>query len=845
MKDTRHRTRLGSLFRFAARGLGLLGVLAAAVGAVITAVEVPAAFAVRSYDQLEPTVRPLLEGASGVLPQVGAWLLAAGVGVVLLWLLVELLGGLALVTGRKSAAGAGTAIQVGLAVALLVVVNAVSFRYYLRSDQTRDKRFTLAPELVEKLRKLDPNSPTTVVVLQMDKTSALEPERSDALTTAAQQKITEKVLDLVDELRELGPRFDVRVLKTKDEDYEAQRDAATAGKPELRTALDAAPENSIFFAANGRVRRLGFNQFYMLDKTASRGKPDLTGEPIRAAANLVLAPQGAAAFVDTVLAVEQTTPKVGVLTVHPLLTTKQTSDLYSSPGLRAALEKNGFEVVDVLLRRWQRGRSSPAADSYAEKELESSEKLTAAAAAQVQRFDDTARAFRNLQQFVREAPLADVNRRLARNLPRPLRDEEDRKSVLESLSEQEKGLLDLRDRQREELTEIEAKYQSLVKDDRAVENLRNPDLKAKLTRYTAECDLLVVPRLTVSDLLIPDAWVPAWLHSMNADQAEVVKAFVAAGKPVLFLLGPTTADPPVEPGYDPTPDGAEKLLQRFGIELGSTAVVFDKEVKAAAQAVGRLSEQPDPTPLRFPDPPAGKKPNPIAAAFLTSARSVDGALAVARSGGYRVVTVTPSTAARLPFAAEVLATTEKSWNESSLQPDAPPSFDPPPPDDPKRGTRDEERLGPFPVGVAVEAPVPAEWLKPTAAGTYVAAVLAAGPLPIGLPPGVAEAALTPDQFTTDDAKRPTVRVAAFGSGGLFSGKELDVGREALLLHTVNWLMKRDDALPRETVEDAKWRYPRVPLDDKQRTYWSAGAAVGLPLLAAFLGLIALMVRRLR
>lgn len=844
MKDLRHKTRFGSLFRFAVRGLGLLGIVAAVVGGVILRVERPAVYDARAFDQLEPTVRPLLLGEFGQLTQIGGFLFLGGLAAVVLWLIVELIGGLFLVTGRKSAAGARAVIQVGLAAALLVIVNALSFQYYWRTDRTRDQRFTLAPELVEQLKKLDPNSPTTVVVLQMDKTSALEPEQSDALTTAAQQKITEKVLDLVDELRELGPRFDVRVLKTKDEDYDARRDEVTAGKPELRTALDSAPENSIFFAANGRVRRLGFNQFYLLDKTASRGKADLTAEANKSAANLVLAPQGAAAFVDTVLAVEQKRPRIGVLTIHPLLTTRQTNDMYSSPGLRHALERNGFEVIDVLLRRWQRGRSNSAADSYAEKELESSEKLTAAASAQVQRLDAAARGMQSLQKFVRESTLEEVNRRLARNLPRPLRDEEDRKSVLESLASEEKSVLDLRDRQRSELVEIEAKYQTLVKDDRAVENLRNTDLKSKLTRYTDECDLLIIPRFTIPELLVPDAWVPGWLHSFNAEQEEVVRAFVTAGKPVLFVCGPTAADPPVEVGFAANPDGGEKLLQRFGIELGNSAVVFDAEAKAAAQASGRLTETPDPTPLRFPPPPAGKKPNPITAAFLASARSVDGTLNVARPGGYRIVTVTPGAAARQPFAATILTTTEKSWNEPTLQADTPPSFDPTRPDDPKKGTRDEERLGPFPVGVAVETEVPAEWVKASAVATQAQLMVAVNPLATGLPFGVGLSALTPDQLA-QSGKRPTVRIAAFGHGGLFIGKDLDVGREALLLHTVNWQLKRDDSLPREVADDAKWRFPRVPLDEKQRVYWICGTVAGVPLFIAVLGIIALMIRWLR
>ena len=112
------------------------------------------------------------------------------------------------------------------------------------------------------------------------------------------------------------------------------------------------------------------------------------------------------------------------------------------------------------------------------------------------------------------------------------------------------------------------------------------------------------------------------------------------------------------------------------------------------------------------------------------------------------------------------------------------------------------------MGVAVEAPVPAEWL------------------PAG-------------------AKPPTVRIVALGNGGLFVGKDLDPARETLLLHTLNWQLKRDDRLPEDKADAEKWRYPRVNLTPQQKSLWWAGTFLGLPLVCGYLGLLVLMLRKFR
>jgi hypothetical protein len=89
-----------------------------------------------------------------------------------------------------------------------------------------------------------------------------------------------------------------------------------------------------------------------------------------------------------------------------------------------------------------------------------------------------------------------------------------------------------------------------------------------------------------------------------------------------------------------------------------------------------------------------------------------------------------------------------------------------------------------------------------------------------------------------------------------------------MLNTCNWLLGRDDRLPRDDPKH-RWAYPRVQLEspqalwhwgsqadpadeqerDRQRRVqqelWHWGTQVGLPALFLYLGLVVLLVRRMR
>ena len=66
--------------------------------------------------------------------------------------------------------------------------------------------------------------------------------------------------------------------------------------------------------------------------------------------------------------------------------------------------------------------------------------------------------------------------------------------------------------------------------------------------------------------------------------------------------------------------------------------------------------------------------------------------------------------------------------------------------------------------------------------------------------------------------------------------------EKLFLDVCNWLLGRDDLLARESV---RWQYPRVALPASENALWQWGTRLGMPVLFVYLGLVVLMVRRLR
>src|SRR5262249_40745753 len=88
--------------------------------------------------------------------------------------------------------------------------------------------------------------------------------------------------------------------------------------------------------------------------------------------------------------------------------------------------------------------------------------------------------------------------------------------------------------------------------DRALEARRMSDLKAKLNRALADCDLLFVPRLTRRS---NGGFIPNRVHRLSDIQVECLKEFMQSGKPVLACFGPTNET--AELGLPPDTSGPD------------------------------------------------------------------------------------------------------------------------------------------------------------------------------------------------------------------------------------------------------------------------------------------------
>lgn len=858
MADARQRTTIGNLFRFATRALGLTGLLAAAVGGVLLATETPTLSPVDSIGAGTTAVwnqfQNAYAGNHGEAARYASWILGIGTIAVVGWIVIEILGALTLVTGRRTAIGANGYLQTGLAVALVLIVNYWSFSHYKRYDLTTDRKFTLPADIRDELRKI--TRPTDVIVLKQRKADTATSSTDDSLISASDRKVTEKVRDLVDLFREIGPQFRVTVLDTTDESYLDQLDAVSKDSPNLRTALETAPENSIFFHADGKVQRLSFAEFLLLDKAASQElvqRPDGTTQAKNR--NLVLIPQGIRAFADRVFKLGEKKPKVGLLIIHPFFASQsagdEEADRYTSGGLRRMLERNGFEIVDIFTRRGLgRGPGTAAGDTFAESELTALENTYSVLSARKPRLELQLMAFTKSKETVDREPLNQIAKKLEFvKFNQNFETEEDRKAASEFLAEAIKGTQERLKSNQEELDQVLPKYLEAMKNERAVEARRTTDVKLKLSRAVADCDLLIVPRQTTPNLVTGDFLPPA-IYAFTEEQAEVVKEFLKAGKPVLGLFGAVNpSDSRPIPGFPE--DALEGVFKRLGFEFSNLTVMYDAETRAMVEQSGetlRAGGTVTVPPLVFDLPRQGKAGNPIAEAMKVSGRTSE-IQAQLRRNWFRPIYLNSQVAAKQKFVATIAESSRDAWGEDKPVPegDYVPEFSPPKPDDPKRGTLDEERKGPFPIGAAIERTVPAEWYQPQLiaeqARTIVGAAIGnwGGFMPLVVEPELYTNLLKPE----DRPNLPTVRIAVYGHGGLIAGRTLDPAHEKLILHTLNWQLKRDDRLPKDLPVHEKWQYPRVQMDPKQTLYWQLGTSVGLPLLCAYLGILTLMLRKVR
>jgi hypothetical protein len=256
----------------------------------------------------------------------------------------------------------------------------------------------------------------------------------------------------------------------------------------------------------------------------------------------------------------------------------------------------------------------------------------------------------------------------------------------------------------------------------------------------------------------------------------------------------------------------------------------------ASSSVPPLSFTP-PKDMHFGD----LKPNPLSESLSALVDSVDLAFEI-KLRALRPIYVSSDVQKTQGFIGDFLWTSDKSWNETypfnftfrmrqnpfSGQPTrareeiGPPQLDMGQNRRKSADKRDEERPGPFSVGAAIDAPVPLSWF------------------------------VSDKDITKSFASMGTrSRLVAIGHGGIFTGTQLKPATEQLLLVTCNWLLGRQDRMPHAAnpqavyAIDRPWNYPRVKMTAAAKNLWHWGTFIGMPAVCVYLGLIVLMLRRVR
>jgi hypothetical protein len=230
------------------------------------------------------------------------------------------------------------------------------------------------------------------------------------------------------------------------------------------------------------------------------------------------------------------------------------------------------------------------------------------------------------------------------------------------------------------------------------------------------------------------------------------------------------------------------------------------------------------------------KPNPIAAAMEALVRSTDQPLDIVVRAP-RPITLSEAQEKAQGFYGDFIWTSPKSWDETfpfnysfamsfnqfnmrperTVRPQPRPRLDTAQADDKRSSMQEPERRGPFSIAVSLDGRLPESWYADK----------------------------------EKDTDRKSGRLAVIGHGGIFNGSELTPATEKLALVVCNWLLKRDDRLPHVAsptatyAVDRQWSYPRIEMKDGTKNLWHWGTFLGLPGLFVYLGVIVLMVRKVR
>jgi hypothetical protein len=493
--------------------------------------------------------------------------------------------------------------------------------------------------------------------------------------------------------------------------------------------------------------------------------------------------------------------------------------------------------------------------------------------------------------------LKEVNQYLAQSrLGLQIVDEEGRKVGEKFFRERLAELQRVQQADLQEKTEVERDLGRLDAD-RVGEQRRMGDVRAKLERALADCDMLIIPRMTVLEEGVSE--IPTSIfqlvppnfpnfYDLDARQALAIKDFLASGKPVLCCWG--TANKEGAPA-DP-PDELEKLLAQLGLHFGRRTVLYNVEERvftAPSDSPFRAGKPLQLPPLDLENPPYNRDEQKL----LARMREIQSKLAIlgGLSGGplqSLPFLILPSDEPEKPanrlrqslHLAEVCIGKDLNLTLRYARPvylDA--AFDPtarkknPGMAGPDQAEKDlREALKKLPTDPVVLVTSSATWNDAQPFPTRSRRVPrfdSPDTVSEGLPPEEGKKTETDADKDTLEARRHgpfvlglayeapvprswlpsassegrSVRLAAIGHGGVFVGKELAPAREKLLLDTCNWLLGRQDRLANP--DSPEWRYPRVDMDERTRSIWLWATGLGMPVLFAYLGLVVLLARRLR
>ena len=793
----------------------------------------------------------------------GLWTLIGGAAVLAIALFTEIGSVTSALATSRGAVGGNAVVQILIAAAILVAVNMFSAGTYLpvigelrghyaRLDWTRDQAFTLPPKVAERMRQLQDPTDIAVVVKHVSFGQRGGDQR-DRYDLAAERKIVEKVKDLASLFQDAGPRFRVQVFDVQDEKFndkvkelrkEEMKEAKEHGLPEtspLADAIDAAPENSILFRSGGRVQRLAFHDIYALDKEKSKN-------------NLVLNFQGVEPIARKIFSIEEKKPRVTLAVVHPALSmTSRDHPLLTMNGAKKALEAQGFICNDILLRKQdpEGGLSQEAAAlSFDESRFEQIEEELAGSVDRIRAIEREMPQLTEALEYWKR-PLEEINKKLVRIrlpdgrsviIPRDrLKQLEDQKvkpfqspvteqdqTVQQNLLNREIAIYEQElESSRKEKASLETEQKGLNVDELA-ERKRIADIEAKMKQLLADTDLLVLPRFTIHHLP-SEQIIPNKVHKLDDAQLRAVKWLMRSGKPVLFLLGPINEKRELPPDFGGGDnDRLESMLAELGLLMPKQTILYTAETREFNERKAGLgfSTRELELPPAIVDWPADagevgryKGPtavNPIRQSLELTRLSIGKSLAKELQVRHPrpVYPLLPDDIGNPKVAvfdesAVFLMTDDDTWNEAMPfvnEKREVPRYQPTKDDDPKKGTADEERRGPFPIGVAVERTMPRSWY---------------------------------DEKNATPAKS---RVAVLGNGGIFVGQTLSPIKEKVLLDVSNWLLGRDDLLAHSA---GVWSYPRVEMTPEVQGLWFLSMLVGLPLLFAYIGVLVWFVRRMR